>query len=109
MPPSDKTARDRQSIEGIDKVIHEPARFMIMTHLYIVESADFTFLMHQTGLTWGNLSFHIKKLADAGYVKVKKEFLNNKPHTMLHLTKNGRKVFEEYRKNMKQILEMPPG
>ena len=109
MSAPDKTGKDNQQIDGIDKVIHEPARFLIMSHLYIVESADFVYLVRQTGLTWGNLSFHIKKLSDAGYVKVKKEFLDNKPHTMLQLTKPGKSVFEEYRKNMKQMLELPPG
>ncbi len=105
MPPHDKPGKGNQPIDNIDKVIHEPARFLIMSHLYIVDSADYLFLMRQTGLTWGNLSFHLNKLSEAGYVKIKKEFVGNKPHTMLNLTAKGRKEFEDYRRNMKRLLE----
>ena len=96
------------SIPEIDKTIHEPARLMIMAHLFVVESADFLFLQRQTGLTWGNLSSHLSKLENAGYVAVKKEFLDRKPHTTLHLTDNGRTAFQEYRRNMKQVFEDLP-
>jgi len=92
----------------IDKLIHEPARYMLLAHLYVVESADFLFLMRQTGLTKGNLSSHMAKLEKAGYIRVIKEFLGKKPHTMLQLTKEGRKAFELYRKSMKKVLEGLP-
>jgi DNA-binding MarR family transcriptional regulator len=93
---------------NIDRLVHEPARFTIMAHLYVVESADFIFLMHQTGLTWGNLSSHLSKLEAAGYVAIEKEFLGKKPHTMLRLTKEGRAAFEQYRQSMKQVLDELP-
>ena len=92
----------------MDKLIHEHARLMIFSYLYIVESADFTFLIRQTGLTWGNLSAHITKLENAGYVKIVKEFKNKKPNTMLSLTNKGREAFNIYRNNMKQIFEDLP-
>jgi len=69
----------------IDRLIHEQARLMIMAYLYVVESADFLFLMHQTGLTHGNLSSHMRKLEAADYIEVVKEFVDKKPHTMLRL------------------------
>ena len=94
-----------QPAVAIDKLIHEPARFTIMAHLYVIESADFLFLMRQTGLTKGNLSSHMSKLETAGYIEVIKEFVDKKPHTMLRLTEEGRKAFREYRQNMKQVLE----
>ena len=59
-----------QPLAGIDKIIHEPARLMLMAYLYVIESADFLFLERQTGLTRGNLSSHMAKLEDAGYVDV---------------------------------------
>jgi len=43
-------------LADLDRVIHSPARLMMMTYLYVVESVDFIFLMRLTGLTWGNLS-----------------------------------------------------
>ena len=98
----------RTMMETIDRVIHEPARYMIMAHLYVVESADFLFLMRQINLTKGNLSSHMSKLEKAGYVKVMKEFVGRKPHTMLRLTAKGRKAFERYREGMRDILEDLP-
>ena len=99
------------SVEGrmqlpadIDRMIHEPARLMIMSYLYVVQSADFGFLMRQTGLTWGNLSSHMSKLEGAGHVNVEKEFVDRKPHTMLSLTDRGRSAFAEYRRNMQQLF-----
>lgn len=92
----------------VDKIIHEPARFMIMAHLYVVESADFLFLMRQTGFTFGNLSSHISKLEAAGYIEVKKVFVGKKPHTMLCLTDVGRVAFDKYRARMKRVLDELP-
>jgi DNA-binding MarR family transcriptional regulator len=99
-----KTLNESQKLATIDKVIHEPARLTIMAHLYVVENTDFLFMMHQTDLTFGNLSAHLSKLEGAGYVKIVKEFVGKKPHTLLVLTKKGRTAFEEYRKNMKQFF-----
>jgi len=88
----------------VDRIIHEPARFAIMAHLYVIASADFLFLMRQTGMTKGNLSSHMRKLEEAGYIEVVKEFVMRKPHTMLKLTKKGRTAFREYSRNMKQVF-----
>jgi DNA-binding MarR family transcriptional regulator len=92
----------------IDRLIHEPGRLIIMAHLYVVESADFLFLKRQTGLTWGNLSAHLSKLEAAGYIDVEKEFVDKKPHTVLHLTDKGRTAFHTYRQSMKQVFEDLP-
>ncbi|HAY84094.1 MAG TPA: transcriptional regulator [Chloroflexi bacterium] len=92
----------------IDKLIHEPARLQIMAYLYVVESADFTFLMRQTGLTWGNLSSHMSKLEEAGYIQVVKEFKAKRPNTMLKLTSSGRAAFKQYRQQMLQVLDQLP-
>lgn len=105
MPDQKPSNDDLQSIIGIDRVIHEPARLSIMAYLYVLESADFLFLKRQTGLTWGNLSSHISKLEAAGYLKVEKKFIDKKPHTMLHLTKKGRTAFQSYQRSMQHIVE----
>jgi len=60
--------------------------------------------MRQTGLTFGNLSAHMSKLEEAGYIDIIKEFVGKKPHTMLKLTKKGRRAFDDYRKKMKQFF-----
>ncbi|MBU7013514.1 MAG: transcriptional regulator [Theionarchaea archaeon] len=95
---------DFEPIADINRLIHEPARLMILAHLYVVESADFLFLSRQTGLTAGNLSSHLGKLEEAGYIEIKKEFLDKKPHTMLNLTEEGRIAFRHYVRSMKQVL-----
>jgi len=91
-------------LEELDQLIHTPARLNIMTQLYVVESADYIFLKNLTGLTWGNLSAHISKLADAGYLKVEKSIVNKKTHSVAALTEKGRKAFEEYREKMIKVL-----
>ena len=96
------------NLKNIDRLIHEPTRLMIMTQLYVVESADFLFLQNQLQMTPGNLSSHLRKLEKAGYVEIVKEFIERKPHTALKLTKKGRTVFNEYRKNIRKVLEDLP-
>lgn len=95
-------------VAEIDKLIHEPARLLIMANLYVLDSADFLFLMNRTGLTFGNLSSHMKKLEESGYIEVVKEFVGRKPHTMLRLTENGREAFRDYRRRMGEFLDDLP-
>ena len=103
------TERDRiQPLEEIDQVVHSPARLMVMTYLFVVESVDFVYLRRLTGLTWGNLSTHLSKLEEANYVAMEKEFRGKKPNTMIHLTDRGRAAFREYKKSMQRILDDLP-
>lgn len=88
----------------IDKLIHEPARLLVMANLYVIESADFTYMMKQTDLTWGNLSSHMTKLEEIGYIDVTKEFKGKRPNTMLKLTNKGREAFKTYRSTILEIL-----
>ena len=92
----------------IDQVIHAPARLMVLTYLYVVESADYVFLMRMTGLTWGNLSTHMSKLEEAGYIELLKEFRGKKPNTKVQLTEHGRTAFREYKKSMQKVLDDLP-
>ncbi|HCO93166.1 MAG TPA: transcriptional regulator [Phycisphaerales bacterium] len=94
-----------QPLTEIDRVIHEPARLLLVATLSVVESADFLFLMNQTKLTRGNLSSHLSKLEAAGYVEIKKEFVEKIPRTLLRLTEEGRNAFLEYRQKMQQVLD----
>jgi len=105
MAANKDSSKSPEPVANIDRLIHEPSRLAIMAHLYVVESADFLFLIRQTGMTWGNLSVHISKLEAAGYLDVKKEFLGKKPHTVVSLTDSGRVAFDSYRERMKHVLE----
>ena len=91
-------------IRAIDKLIHEPVRLLLMAHLYVVESSDFLYLMNQLGLTFGNLSSHMTKLEEAGYINVEKEFVDKKPVTRLSLTDEGRVAFSDYRERMRHLF-----
>jgi DNA-binding MarR family transcriptional regulator len=104
VPSTEIGSEELQPIADIDRLVHEPSRLMILAVLYVVESAGFLFLRRQTGLTKGNLSSHLSRLEDAGYVEVKKEFVDKIPRTLLRLTDGGRQAFEDYRRNMLQVL-----
>jgi DNA-binding MarR family transcriptional regulator len=97
-----------RSLVDLDPVIHAPARLTVLIYLYVVASADFVFLKNMTGLTWGNLSTHLSKLEEAGYVTLEKGFRGKKPHTMVRLTKDGRTAFRAYKANVQQILDDLP-
>ena len=91
--------------QEIDRLVHEPARLKVLAFLSLLESADFTFLVSRLGLTMGNLSAHISKLQEAGYIEVEKGYKDNRPQTMISLTEAGRQAFQRYRKQMLQILQ----
>jgi DNA-binding transcriptional ArsR family regulator len=96
---------DLQPLAEIDKLVHEPARLMILATLNAVESSDFLFVERQTGLTRGNLSSHLSKLEAAGYVEITKEFVDKIPRTLLRITDQGHTALLNYTNNMKQVLD----
>jgi len=95
-------------LEAIDPVIHAPARLRLVVELAVLGAADVTWLINQTGLTWGNLSSHLAKLEAAGYVAIEKGYRGRKPHTMVSLTDEGRAAFRHYRIAMHEALGGPP-
>lgn len=93
-----------QQLAQIDKVIHEPARLMIVALLSAAAEADFQYLHQSTGLTKGNLSVHLSKLEGAGYIEIEKTFRGKYPLTICRLTKEGKDTFNTYRKLIKGAL-----
>jgi len=96
-------------IGEINRLIHDPTRLMLISYLYVVDSADFVFLKNQTKLTSGNISSHMTKLEGAGYVKVTKTFVGKMPKTMFKMTKKGRIEFEKYKDAMNGALFLQSG
>jgi DNA-binding transcriptional ArsR family regulator len=94
-----------RDLSSLDRVIHEPARLMIMTILFAVEEADFVYLQRECGLTQGNLSSHLSKLEEAGYLTITKTFKGKYPLTICKLTKLGREAFETYSVKMRFVTE----
>ncbi|MCF7920659.1 MAG: transcriptional regulator [Candidatus Cloacimonetes bacterium] len=93
------------TLEDIDKIIHEPARLLIVMHLSLVEKADFLYLLAVTGLSKGNLSTHLQKLETEGYVEISKQFLGKKPQTILQLTPKGARKLLEYKITMQNLWD----
>ncbi len=87
----------------LDPLIHEAARLLIVSVLNECDTADFNFMLHSTDLTRGNLSKHMAKLVQAGYVEEHKHYLNRKPHTEYRLTRTGQAAFRAYRKAWRRL------
>jgi DNA-binding MarR family transcriptional regulator len=98
------TRDEANPIGEVDRVIHEPARLLIVALLSAVQEADFLYLQRETGLTKGNLSSHLDKLDRAGYVGIEKTFRGKIPWTVLRITPRGKSAFREYRKQMDGLL-----
>jgi len=88
----------------LDPILHSQLRLSIVSILITVDEADFTFIKDTTKAAAGNISIQIKKLQDAGYVKIEKTFKNNYPNTTVSITNKGIKAFEDYVKNLKKYI-----
>lgn len=97
-----------RSLAEIDRLIHEPARLMIMSILYVAEEVDFLYLLHETGLSKGNLSAHLSKLEEAGYILIEKTYRGKVPLTLLRIQPEGRAAFERYRNQLKEFMRQLP-
>lgn len=91
-------------IERIDEVIHGRLRLGVMAYLSSGGTADFNELKTRLQATDGNLSVHLRKLEDAGYVAIDKTFVGKKPLTRVALTEQGRKAFVDYLDAMARLV-----
>ena len=80
--------------KDLEKLLFNPVRLKILSFLFTVESASFKKLIEVSGATKGNISVQIKRLEDAGCLKIKKKFEGNYPLTLCNITSKGRKSFE---------------
>ena len=88
----------------LDEIIHSRIRLAVMAVLISVEEAEFTFLRDKVNTTDGNLSTHLKKLEEAGYIAVSKSFEDRKPVSRYMLTQKGKKAFEIYVERLENML-----
>lgn len=93
----------------LDDVIHGRLRLGIMAYLADSETADFNTLKSVLNATQGNLSVHLRKLEDAGYIVIDKSFLNRKPLTRARLTPEGRKAFAAYLETLSRLVNEAKG
>jgi DNA-binding transcriptional ArsR family regulator len=93
-----------EQITQLNRLVHEPARLAILLVLDGVGEADFLYLQREGGFTQGNLSGHLAKLEEAGYVAIEKKFKGKVPLTVCSLTGKGKAALDEYTRQMKGIL-----
>ncbi len=88
----------------LDRLIHEPVRLLLVALLAELRAADFSFLQREAELSNGNLSSHMSRLEEAGYVTIEKRFIDRRPRTAYRLTPAGRRAWNEYRRTMRRLL-----
>lgn len=93
-----------QEVAQLDRLIHEPARLMIMMILQGTGEADFLYLQRECGLTQGNLSCHLLKLEEAAYVEIEKKFKGKRPLTLCRLTPKGEGALSGYSRRLVRAL-----
>ncbi len=89
----------------LNDIIHSRIRLAIISVLVAIEDAEFNFLKEKVKTTDGNLSVHLRKLEEAEYIKVKKEFVGRKPVSTYRLTKKGREAFKVYVENLEKLIK----
>lgn len=92
----------------VDAFLHELVRLRLLAFLSALRRADFVYLLRQTGLSRGNLSVQMSKLAEAGLVEIEKSFVGNRPRTVYALTSKGREALRVYKTEMAALLESLP-
>ena len=85
-----------EDVAATDRLVHEPARLVVLTALAACKSADFVFLQRLSGLQDGNLSQHLTKLEQAGLITVTKGFSGKYPQTTVAITDEGKKALDEH-------------
>ena len=94
----------QEQILDIDPLIHAPIRLATLTILATVQNANFSFIKESVNTTDGNLSTHLTKLEEAGYIQIEKIFKGKKPQTICSMTEQGRQAFDTYIDNLEKII-----
>lgn len=92
------------SIDDLHKAFESRVRLGIMSVLAVNDSLDFTSLKEYLEVTDGNLASHLKKLEEEEFIRVEKSFIDRKPNTSYHMTKKGKKAFEEHLNVLEKII-----
>ena len=99
----------KRLVEELDPLLHDRARLRIVSVLAVVESLTFTDLRDELDMTDGNLSVHLQKLEEKGYVTISKQFVGRRPQTTCRLTRSGRQAFARYLDHLQAIVEQGRG
>ena len=96
---------DGFDIAQVDELIHGRVRLGVMAYLTSAGQSEFSALRERLQLTDGNLSVHLRKLEEAGYVAIEKRFVGKKPNTRVALTPEGRAAFAAYLDAIGRLVE----
>lgn len=88
----------------LDDIIHGRLRLGVIAFLSTANSASFLELKAKVNASDGNLSAHLSKLEEAGFVRIEKRFDGKKPVTQVHLTQAGRTGWLAYLDRLKALL-----
>jgi DNA-binding PadR family transcriptional regulator len=101
---SERGSRPLPQLPELDPIVHGQLRLAVLSILSGADEAEFTYLRDRLETTDGNLSVHLSKLETAGYVAVKKQFVNRKPKTVYRITDKGRAALLQYIDNLRTLL-----
>jgi DNA-binding MarR family transcriptional regulator len=99
----------KRLVEELDPMLHERGRLAIVSVLAAVDCLTFTELRDTLEMTDGNLSVHLQKLEEKGYVAIDKQFVGRRPQTTCRLTKTGSKAFTRYLNHLEAIVQQGRG
>jgi len=100
--------RTGPELPEIDEFLHELARLRLLAFLAVLKRADFVYLLRHSGMSRGNLSVQMTRLAEAGLVEIDKSFVGNRPRTAYALTRKGRAALSAYKTGMQGLLDALP-
>jgi DNA-binding MarR family transcriptional regulator len=92
-----------EELANLDRLVHEPARLAILTALASCQKADFIFLQRLTGLSSGNLSVHLAKLEEAGWIRIEKQIVGKRANTNVSITDPGRQTIEQHWQKLEEL------
>jgi DNA-binding transcriptional ArsR family regulator len=100
----------KRLFEELDPMLHERGRLAIVSVLAAVaDGLTFTELRDALEMTDGNLSVHLQKLEEKGYLAIDKQFVGRRPQTTCRLTKAGQKAFTRYLDHLEAIVRQGRG
>jgi DNA-binding transcriptional ArsR family regulator len=99
----------KRLVEELDPLLHERGRLAIVSALAAAPRLTFTELRDTLEMTDGNLSVHLQKLEEKGYVTIAKQFVGRRPQTSCQLTRAGKLAFARYLDHLEALVHQARG
>lgn len=91
--------------KSIDDLLHSRIRLAVISFLSGCEESDYTTIKNSVGASDGNITSHLRKLEDADYVTMRKDFVGRKPITYYKISNKGKNAFVAYVENLKKFIK----